>query len=290
MASAKKYFWLKLKEDFFRQKEVKKLRRIAGGDTFTIIYLKLQLLSMKTDGLLEYTGLEDNFAEELALEIDEDTDNVAVTLNFLTKCGLVEVIDDKEILLTKVPESIGKESESAERVRNHREKKKLLTLQCNNSVTNSNTEIEKEIELEKEIDKDIKPIRQSILELKELIEKQFNKPIYPNDIDKIIILSNQYKVNPLEIYKNSDYLRGLTGLKPTLNMWFKEDTYKKMSQGGYVNNKPTEKEKEVKVLSDTTFNRLYSAYRDYGFVNFGSEAQKKQFIKTCEVKGIEFSE
>ena len=49
---AKRYFWLKLKEDFFRQKEIKKLRKIAGGDTFTIIYLKLQLLSLQDNGKL----------------------------------------------------------------------------------------------------------------------------------------------------------------------------------------------------------------------------------------------
>ncbi|MGL5723325.1 phage replisome organizer N-terminal domain-containing protein [Cetobacterium sp.] len=244
MASAKKYFWLKLKEDFFRQKEVKKLRRIAGGDTFTIIYLKLQLLSMKTDGLLEYTGLEDNFAEELALEIDEDTDNVAVTLNFLTKCGLVEVIDDKEILLTKVPESIGKESESAERVRNHREKKKLLALQCNTSVTNSNTEIEIDTDIEKE--SDTKTIRQSIFELKMLLEKQFGKPLYPTDIDKIVLFSIQYNVNPLDIYINSDFLRGIAKKgKPTLRMWMVEETYKNMSQGGYINFKDVNKEKNL---------------------------------------------
>ena len=35
MAKIKKYYWLKLKEDFFRQKEIKKLRKIAGGDTYT---------------------------------------------------------------------------------------------------------------------------------------------------------------------------------------------------------------------------------------------------------------
>lgn len=287
MASAKKYFWLKLKEDFFRQKEVKKLRRIAGGDTFTIIYLKLQLLSMKTDGLLEYTGLEDNFAEELALEIDEDTDNVAVTLNFLTKCGLVEVIDEKEIFLTKVPESIGKESESAERVRNHREKKKSLALQCNVTVTNSNTEIEKDIELEKERDTDIKNIRQSIIKLKSLIEEQFGKTLYPTDVDKITVFSNQHNVNPLEIYENSDFLRGLTNKKPTLNMWFNEETYKKMAQGGYVNfKKEAPKEKETAVLSEENFEIMYNQYKDYGIEIF-TGPKKKQFIKTCEVKGIQ---
>lgn len=152
MTSNKKYFWLKLKDDFFKQKEMKKLRKIAGGDTFTIIYLKLMLLSMKTEGILEFYGIEDTFAEELALEIDEDADNVGVTLNFLKKCNLLEVSDDKEIFLNKVPEMIGKESESAERVRRLREKLKTKALQCNVDVTKCNIEIE----IEKEIEKDKK--------------------------------------------------------------------------------------------------------------------------------------
>lgn len=152
MSSNKKYFWLKLKDDFFKQKEMKKLRKIAGGDTFTIIYLKLMLLSMKTEGILEFSGIEDTFAEELALEIDEDADNVSVTLNFLKKCNLLELIDDKEIFLNKVLEMIGKESESAERVRRLREKLKTKALQCNVDVTKCNTEIEIDKEIDKEQD------------------------------------------------------------------------------------------------------------------------------------------
>ena len=59
----KRYYWLKLKDDFFSSKRIKKLRNMAGGDTYTIIYLKMQLLAMKTDGVLTWTGLEENFAE-----------------------------------------------------------------------------------------------------------------------------------------------------------------------------------------------------------------------------------
>ena len=44
--SEKKYFWLKLKNDWFSSKEIKRLRNVAGGDTFTIIYLKMQLKSL----------------------------------------------------------------------------------------------------------------------------------------------------------------------------------------------------------------------------------------------------
>ncbi|MBQ3755916.1 MAG: phage replisome organizer N-terminal domain-containing protein [Oscillospiraceae bacterium] len=49
---SKRYDWLKLKKDFFRSKEIKKLRNQAGGDTYTVVYLKMQLLALKCDGFL----------------------------------------------------------------------------------------------------------------------------------------------------------------------------------------------------------------------------------------------
>ncbi len=159
---AKKYYWLKLKDDWFNSKVIKKLRRIAGGDTYTIIYLKMLLLSLKNEGKLYYEGVEESFAEELALELDEDSDNVNVTLSFLQSYGLLEIVDTDEYMLTEVPASIGSESESAERVRKCRANKNKKenvekTLQCNTDVTESNalvtrsnTEIDIEIDIEKE--------------------------------------------------------------------------------------------------------------------------------------------
>ena len=152
MAGSKKFYWLKLKNDFFNQKEIKKLRRIAGGDTYTIIYLKMQLLSLKDDGKIYFDGIEDSFAEELALDIDEDPKNVEITLLFLEKCGFIEKGQDDEYFLPQARESLGAETASAARVRKHRNNVK--TLQCNATVTNCNTEIEieKEIDIEKELE------------------------------------------------------------------------------------------------------------------------------------------
>lgn len=187
---AKKYYWLKLKDNFFNQKEVKKLRRIAGGDTYTIIYLKLQLLSIKKEGIIEFEGTEKDLAEQLSYEIDEDIDNIQITLSFLIANNLIEEISENNFLLTKVPDCIGKEGASAERVRRHRERKALeekerkalekqKTLQCNADVTasnmlvtKSNTEIEKEkeknIEIEKEKNNNKKEKRNT--EIDDLIE------------------------------------------------------------------------------------------------------------------------
>lgn len=149
---AKKYYWLKLKEDFFVSKEMKKLRKIAGGDTFVIIYLKMQLLSIKEEGRLYFDGIEDDFASEIALSLDEDVENVEMTIAFLLKSGLLECVSDEEYLMTKVNEVTGSECNSAERVRRHRALQcNTKTLQCNSDVTKCNTEIEKEkdIEIEK---------------------------------------------------------------------------------------------------------------------------------------------
>ena len=147
MSKQKKYFWLKLKDDFFTDPKLKKLRRIAGGDTYTVIYLKMMLLSIKNGGLIEFQGIEKTLSDELSLILDEDEINVSATLIYLDKMCMIEAISEQSYLMQNVPELIGSESDSAERVRRLRANK---ALQCNSEVTECNTE--KEIELEKEID------------------------------------------------------------------------------------------------------------------------------------------
>lgn len=157
MADTKKYYWLKLKEDFFKDKEIKKLRRIAGGDTYTIIYLKLMLLGLRDEGKLCFDGIEDSFAEELALELDEDADNVKMTLMFLLKVGLIQEVSESELFLTRLPECVGKETSKAELMRKKRERDKIEA--SNNvtppllPVTECYTEKEKEKEKEEDTEK-----------------------------------------------------------------------------------------------------------------------------------------
>ncbi|MCI6407776.1 phage replisome organizer N-terminal domain-containing protein [Veillonella caviae] len=151
---AKRYYWLKLQNDFFSRKEIKKLRKIAGGDTLTIIYLKMLCCSLQNEGKLMYEGLESDFVSEVALDIDEDIDNVQITIAYLLKTGLLVQVDDDEYSLLDAEKNIGSESAVAARVRKHREKEKAL--QCNTEVTEvkqiSNVEIEKDIDIDIDID------------------------------------------------------------------------------------------------------------------------------------------
>ncbi len=132
----KRYYWLKLKEDYFSSPKIKKLRKIAGGDTFTIIYLKMQLLSVKNKGYIEYEGIEETFEEELALKLDEDLDNVIVTLNYLKTMSLFEEGEEQNtFVLIEAQNSIGSEGQSAERKRRFDNKKKNPPLPSNANVT-----------------------------------------------------------------------------------------------------------------------------------------------------------
>lgn len=118
----KRYFWLKLEEDFFRQKAMKKLRIMERGEVYTIIYLKMQLASLRYGGALLFDGVEDTFAGEMALQLDERVEDVEVTVEFLTKHRLLVQLSETENLLPKAAESIGAEGASAKRMRDLRQR------------------------------------------------------------------------------------------------------------------------------------------------------------------------
>ena len=151
MSDNKKYYWLKLKKDFFKKKAIKKLRKIAGGDTYAIIYLEIQLLSIENNGSIFFEGYEETFEEELALELDEDAENVKMTLLYLQKNNLLEIKSEDEYFIPEAAESIGVETAVAERMRKCRAKKRLS--QCDVSASQSDSDVTKcytEIDIEKE--------------------------------------------------------------------------------------------------------------------------------------------
>lgn len=169
MTEPKRYYWLRLHKDFFQKKEIKRLRRVAGGDTYTIIYLKMLLRSIIDGGKLYFDGYEDTFVSELALDIDEDEQNVQITVNYLLKNGLLIECENDEYYLPEANNNTGSETAAASRMRKLREKSK--DLECNNVTPLCNNvtpmlqecsptlqtcygEIEKEIEIDNR-DRDI---------------------------------------------------------------------------------------------------------------------------------------
>ena len=181
MSKEKKYWWMKMQKDWAKSKKIKKLRRVAGGDTFALIYLEMMLHSIPNFGVLIFEKTEKNLAEQLSIELDEDQENVSIVLNFLFANNLIEEINEDKFLLLEVPNMVGSTSASTERMRRLRARQKLLKEQnvedksvtCDDPVTPCYVELELDLELELEKDKEIK-----------------NKSILSGKIDEIMAMTN----------------------------------------------------------------------------------------------------
>lgn len=247
---AKKYYWIRLKTDFFKSLAMKKLRRIAGGDTYTIIYLKLQLLSADTEGVLYYEGIENSFAEEVASLLDEDEDNVKITLQFLESVGLLEQKSADEYLLTEVPFIVGSETDKAQLMRAKRARDKQNLLKSSNNVTAELPPVtECYTEREKEKEKRESKEEKSRVDY-ELVARMYNDTCvsFPHlttlsDARKKAIKArlNKYTIEDLqrafELAEASDFLKGNNGRNWSANFdWIIKDTnIAKILDGNYNN-------------------------------------------------------
>lgn len=178
----KKYYWLKLPKDFFDMKEVRYLRLKEYGEIYVIIYLKLLLMSLETNGQIKFEHYSETPEEEIAFAIDEEVKHVKAVLDFLISKNHITVSNDV-YRIEKLAEMVGKEGRTASIMRNARAKEnqnassKTSNIQdvtgiChnvtdkNNNVTDcvtllhreekekSREDKEKEKEKDKEIDKD----------------------------------------------------------------------------------------------------------------------------------------
>ena len=163
----KKYYWLKLKRDFFKRHDVRIIEEMPNGKDYLLFYLKLLLESIDHEGELRFSETIPYDNKMLSIITNTNIDIVKSALEIFTGLGMIEIFDDNTLFMTEVQRLIGCESSAAERVRKHREKRKAL--QCNTEVTKSNTEIEidkdKETEIDIEIEKKNKTDYQQIIDL-----------------------------------------------------------------------------------------------------------------------------
>jgi len=122
----KRYYWLKLKQDFFDNDAIKIIESMENGKDYVILLLKMKLRALKSDGYLRVTSMLPYDVTMLANVTGTNIDVVRVAIPIFEKCGLIEKMDDGAIYMTCMEELIGSESAVAQRVRLHREKVKEL--------------------------------------------------------------------------------------------------------------------------------------------------------------------
>lgn len=164
MADSKKYYYMRLKENFFDDDAMQILESMHDGYLYSNILLKLYLKSLKSNGRLMFNDRIPYNAQVLATITRHQVGTVEKALKVFSDLGLIEVLDNGAIYMLDVQNYIGKSSTEADRVRNCRQKiegeKKMLesgNVQMSEQMYDEDSykctpeiELEKEIKLERE--------------------------------------------------------------------------------------------------------------------------------------------
>jgi len=123
---AGKYYWLKLKRDFFKRHDIQIIEAMPNGKDYILFYLKLLCESVDHDGNLRFSDEIPYNEEMLATITHTNIDVVRSAIKIFTGLNMMEVMDDGTFYMAEVEKMLGSETAWAEKKRLYREKQKLL--------------------------------------------------------------------------------------------------------------------------------------------------------------------
>lgn len=155
MPEHQKYYWLKLKRDFFKRHDVRIIEEMPNGKDYILFYLKMLLESVDHEGRLRFSDTIPYNEQMLSVITHTNIDIVRSAMRVFMDLQLVDILDDQTIYMSEVEKLVGSETSTAERMRRCRERKKLA--ECNPvtpMLQNRDIELEKELEKELELEKE----------------------------------------------------------------------------------------------------------------------------------------
>ena len=150
MADNRKYYYLKLKEDFFESDEAVVLESMPDGYIYSNILLKLYLRSLKNNGYLMFNNIIPYNSQMLASITRHQVGTIEKAVKIFKDLQLIDILDNGAIYMTNIQNFVGKSSTDADRKRLERDKNKTighLSKKCPPEI-----EIEKDIDIKKDID------------------------------------------------------------------------------------------------------------------------------------------
>lgn len=173
MPESKKYYWLKLKRDFFKRHDIRIIESMPNGKDYILFYLKLLVESVDHDGALRFSDSIPYDVNMLSVITNTNADTVKNAMQIFEQLNMVEILDDKTIYMNEVSNMIGAaaDNDNAERQRRFRERQKsavlastvtknnatvTATVTKNNESKRKRIDIDIEKEKEREKDKNIK--------------------------------------------------------------------------------------------------------------------------------------
>lgn len=165
----KKYYWLKLKRDFFKRHDIRIIEEMPNGKEYLLFYLKLLVESIDHEGNLRFSDTIPYNEQMLSVVTNTNIDIVRSAVKMFYDLKMLDIKADKTIYMEEVQNMIGSavDNDNANRQRRFREKQKQLALPDRYDAVTKNNEsksIEKEIDIEIEKDTEKKP------------QKRFAKP------------------------------------------------------------------------------------------------------------------
>lgn len=152
MADNRKYYYLKLKENFFDSDDMIILESMPDGLLYSNILLKLYLKSLKNNGYLMFNDLIPYSPQMIGTVTRHQVGTVEKALDIFQKLKLIEILDNGAIYMMNIENFVGKSSSEGDRKRLARSRLKQLGQMSDERPP----EIELEKEQEKNINIDIK--------------------------------------------------------------------------------------------------------------------------------------
>lgn len=261
MEKDKKYYWLKLKKDFFKRHDIQIIEGMDNGKDYLLFYLKLLCESVDHEGNLRFSEQIPYSEKMLATITNTNVDIVRSAIKVFSELQMLEIMDDGTYFMHEVNKMLGSETYWAQRKRAQKERKEIemknleignFPIESNEFPTSPSKRLEKEIEIEKdieiEINKNYKNIRHKYGAYKNVLftDEDFEKlkTEFPNDYEERIERLSEYMASTGKSYKNH---------LATIRNWARRDNQ----------SKPAEKPKSGVKSDEEVFGKLDKSFFVY---------------------------
>ena len=217
MSDNKKYYYLKLKENFFDEPALELLESMENGYIYSNILLKLYLKSLRNEGRLAYNDRIPYNSKVIAQMTKHNIDVVEKAIRTFKELDLIEILDNGAIYMLDIQNFIGKSTTEADRIRNYRNRinEEKCTLKLSDSkveVTNDVTNVQSDsVQM---YDKSTPEYRDKSIEFIDKSKEIYNSHPTP-PYEQIVNLYNTICVSLPKVVDITD------ARKTTLRAWWK---------------------------------------------------------------------
>ena len=257
MADNKKYYYMRLNENYFDSDTQVLLESMPDGYLYSNILLKLYLKSLKNDGRLMFNDKIPYSPQMIATVTRHQIGTVEKALQIFKDLNIIDVIDTGAIYMTDIQNYIGKSNTEADRKRAYRKRIEAEKEGMGHLSLNCPLEIEKEIKIDKEIEKErdinIDLNGSNILPFPskdetEILKEEFEKlwKLYPKKIGKEKSFTKYKKYRTSKDNDYCTYEEVLNGLERYLKYIKQNSWYSPKDGSTWFNNKSWNDEYELK--------------------------------------------